>query len=94
MRRYRVTGRVQGVGFRWFVRECARELGLAGCVRNEPDGSVIVDAAGLLRDVMSLEDALARGPRGADVDGVAVVLDGDEAQRVVGVFTSPFAIQR
>ncbi|MBZ0088804.1 MAG: acylphosphatase, partial [Thermoanaerobaculia bacterium] len=36
-RRYRVTGRVQGVGFRWFVARNAEELGLTGWVRNDPD---------------------------------------------------------
>ena len=49
-----VRGRVQGVGFRWFVREAARALGLAGWVRNRPDGSVEVAAEG---------DAASRGPR-------------------------------
>ena len=42
-RRYIVRGRVQGVGFRWFVQREAQILGLAGWVRNNPDGSVEID---------------------------------------------------
>jgi acylphosphatase len=45
-RRYIVRGRVQGVGFRWFVDFEARQLGLAGWVRNKPDGTVEVLAMG------------------------------------------------
>ncbi len=44
--RFVVTGRVQGVGFRYFVRTLARELRLAGWVRNRPDGAVEIEAAG------------------------------------------------
>ena len=44
--RVRVTGRVQGVGFRDFVRRLARGLGLSGYVRNEPDGSVTAEVEG------------------------------------------------
>ena len=56
--RFLVSGRVQGVGFRWFVRQRALELGLAGYVSNLPDGQVEVVASGdqgvlelLLRDL-------------------------------------------
>ncbi|HXU29041.1 MAG TPA: acylphosphatase [Thermoanaerobaculia bacterium] len=44
--RFVVTGRVQGVGFRYFVRTLARELKLAGRVWNRPDGAVEIEAAG------------------------------------------------
>jgi len=65
-----VHGRVQGVGFRWFVRREARALGLAGWVRNEPDGSVRLEAEGP-RDLLDeLEAAVRRGPSGSRVDRV------------------------
>lgn len=65
-----VRGRVQGVGFRWFVRERARQLGLAGWVRNDRDGSVEVAARGPTDALRALEAALREGPRGAHVTAV------------------------
>jgi acylphosphatase len=62
-----VRGRVQGVGFRWFVRERARRLGLAGWVRNQHDGSVEVAARGAADALRALEAALREGPDGAYV---------------------------
>jgi acylphosphatase len=44
--RIQVSGRVQGVGFRWFTRRAAEQLGLAGRVRNLPDGRVEIEVAG------------------------------------------------
>lgn len=64
----RVTGIVQGVGFRWFVRERARRLGLDGWVRNLPDGSVEVVAAGPDAELDRLKTELLRGPDGAKVE--------------------------
>lgn len=69
----RVTGMVQGVGFRWFVRERARRLGLAGWVRNLPDGSVEVAAEGDDGQLELLRGELRRGPRGAAVDNLEEV---------------------
>jgi acylphosphatase len=66
----RVTGVVQGVGFRWFVRERARRLGLSGWVRNLPDGSVEVAASGDPHQLDLLRGELRRGPSGASVDGI------------------------
>lgn len=66
----RVTGVVQGVGFRWFVREKARRLGLAGWVRNLPDGSVEVAASGEQGQIDLLVGELQKGPPGAVVDRV------------------------
>jgi len=63
----RVTGTVQGVGFRWFVRERARRLGLAGWVRNMEDGSLEVAASGDEQQVEMLRVELQRGPSGARV---------------------------
>ncbi len=71
----RVTGMVQGVGFRWFVRERARRLGLAGWVRNLSDGSVEVLASGERGQLELLRGELRRGPRGASVDALVEVAD-------------------
>lgn len=68
-----VAGRVQGVGFRWFVRTEARRLGLAGWVRNLPDGTVEVRASGIAQFLAALEQAIQRGPEGAEVTGVTAV---------------------
>jgi acylphosphatase len=69
-RRFLVTGRVQGVGFRWFVERRARALGLAGWVRNLPDGSVEVAAAGDDAALDALRATLREGPSGARVMAV------------------------
>lgn len=71
-RRYVVTGRVQGVGFRWYVEREARALGLSGWVRNRYDGSVEVMAAGTNQQLGALYDKLKQGPRAARVDDVEV----------------------
>lgn len=72
-RAYRVVGRVQGVGFRWWTRRTASDLGLGGWVRNEPDGSVVVHAIGAADVLDELEDMLRRGPSGALVDRVETI---------------------
>jgi acylphosphatase len=71
-RRYVVTGRVQGVGFRWFVEREARTLGLGGWVRNRANGSVEVLASGTNQQLNALYDKLKQGPRAARVDNVEV----------------------
>jgi len=68
--RFVVRGRVQGVGFRWFVMVEAGRLGLEGYVRNLPDSSVEVVARGAREAMRELEEALTRGPSTARVDGV------------------------
>jgi acylphosphatase len=65
-----IQGRVQGVGFRWFVQREATELELRGWVRNTDDGEVEVVAAGAPADVEELRASLKRGPRGSRVDRV------------------------
>ena len=65
-----IQGRVQGVGFRWFVQREASELDLRGWVRNTEDGDVEVVAAGEPEDVSELRASLRRGPRGARVDRI------------------------
>ena len=69
-RTYRVVGRVQGVGFRWFTYDAARREGLAGVVRNEPDGSVEVSVEGERMALDRFGAAIGRGPAGARVDAV------------------------
>ena len=69
-RNYIVRGRVQGVGFRWFVDYEARQLGLAGWVRNNLDGTVEVLAMGSEEQHSALRSKLQRGPRAARVDEV------------------------
>lgn len=80
----RVTGRVQGVGFRHFTRSRAHDLGLTGWVRNETDGSVQVEAEGP-RDVLdTFLDALRNGPRPARV--VDVETDWRDAEQAFDGF--------
>jgi acylphosphatase len=72
-RRFVVKGRVQGVGFRWFVENEASKLGIHGWVRNREDGCVEVLAAGTKSQLDSLYDVLQQGPRAARVDSVQVI---------------------
>jgi len=72
----RVTGRVQGVSFRWYAVREARRLGLAGWVRNEPDGSVAAHLEGPDDAVEEMVAWCRHGPRAAVVDGFEV---GDAA---------------
>jgi acylphosphatase len=65
-----ISGRVQGVGFRWFVYEKAVALGIVGCARNLPDGRVEVVGVGKRHLLELLDDALNTGPRFARVDNV------------------------
>src|SRR5579863_413375 len=69
-RRFLVRGRVQGVGFRWFVEREARMLGIAGWVRNNADSSVEVLAMGSSDQLAGLRSRLREGPRAARVDDV------------------------
>ena len=68
----RVSGRVQGVSFRWYTQGRARELGVTGWVRNEPDGSVLLHAEGEDEAVDALVDWCRTGPSTARVADVAV----------------------
>lgn len=85
IRRFRVTGKVQGVFFRHSTRREAERLGIRGTARNLPDGSVEVLAAGTAAAVESLREWLQRGPATARVDGVAELEPG-EGVRVSAVF--------
>lgn len=72
VRHYQVEGRVQGVGFRWFVQREAAEIGLKGWVRNSPHGHVEAVAAGSPEQIAELETALQRGSRGSRVDRIRI----------------------
>jgi acylphosphatase len=82
VRGYRITGRVQGVGFRWWTRDTADALGVAGSVWNRRDGSVEVCAAGGNAALNALERALGEGPVGARVDSVTRVAPDHEPRGV------------
>jgi acylphosphatase len=69
-RRFVITGRVQGVGYRFFARDAATREGIRGWVRNESDGSVEVHAEGDAEALLRFERALRQGPRSARVDDV------------------------
>lgn len=89
-RRYLVRGRVQGVGFRWFVEREAHILGIAGWVRNNPDSSVEVLAMGTREQLAGLRSRLREGPRAARVDHVeefeAKVIPGLNTFRIEGAW--------
>jgi acylphosphatase len=82
-RRFVVRGRVQGVGFRWFVEREAHLLGIAGWVRNNSDGSVEVLAVGTRDQLLGLRSKLRQGPRASRVDGV----EESDATPVAGLNT-------
>ena len=67
---YLVKGRVQGVGFRWFVHREAAGIGLRGWVKNTDDGHVEVVATGDAEQIAELKAALHKGSRGSRVDAV------------------------
>ena len=71
-RRFLVSGRVQGVGFRYFVQEAALVEGISGWVRNLPSGAVEVLAEGDVEALERLSRQLARGPALARVENVDV----------------------
>lgn len=83
-----VTGRVQGVGFRAFVLQQAAELGLAGWVRNRPDGAVEAEAVGRETQLAQFVEALKAGPRFARVEQARAQwfdsADAPEGFRVTG----------
>ena len=82
-----VTGRVQGVGYRFFIREEARRIGVVDTVRNRDDGSVEAHVEATKAELDRIVAAARRGPSSARVDSVAVrpvvVKNDDDDFRVV-----------
>jgi acylphosphatase len=68
-KRYLISGRVQGVGFRYFAERAAREIGVSGWARNLADGRVEIHANGSPEQLSEFEARLRRGPAHADVRG-------------------------
>lgn len=83
-----LKGRVQGVGFRWFVRVSGRRLQLSGWVKNRPDGSVEVAAAGSEDRLVELRKLLNRGPDGAEVSEVV------DLEEISNDLEYPFAMKK
>lgn len=65
-----VFGRVQGVSFRYFTKLTADTLGLTGWVRNETDGSVLIEVEGDAEQMRAFLDWLTVGPRSARVEKI------------------------
>jgi acylphosphatase len=86
-RKYRISGRVQGVGFRYFAERAAQELGLCGYVRNCDDGSVEAYAIGDASALDEFRTRLAQGPRSARVTAV------DEWEELVNARYRDFVIE-
>jgi acylphosphatase len=84
-----VCGHVQGVGFRAFVRDAARALGLKGWTRNLSDGSVELEACGEAASMAEFRRRVGAGPGWAQIE---YVLEGE--RRSAGPLPEPFTILR
>ena len=71
-KRLRITGVVQGVGYRYWAKARAQELGLSGCVRNMSDGSVVLFIEGREQDIVRMIELSGSGPSNASVKSVEV----------------------
>ena len=82
-----IRGRVQGVGFRWFVRETARALNLSGWVSNKANGNVELAAAGDATALKKFAAAVGKGPSGALVEEVRTLaaIDGTSLPKPFGI---------
>jgi acylphosphatase len=85
--RLRITGQVQGVGYRYWMTRTAASLGLRGWVRNRTDGSVEALVTGIPEAVAAMIEAARKGPLGAHVTGVTVTPDKDDGS--VGFASRP-----
>ena len=79
-----VTGRVQGVGFRYFTVRCANDLGICGWVRNLPDGSVETAIQGPGETVKEMIGLLKQGPGAANVSGMEIEEIGSGSEEMSG----------
>lgn len=86
-----MQGKVQGVGFRRFVREQARDLALRGWVRNEASGDVVLEASGDAASLDRLQAMLRVGPPASTVHAV---LEEPPTAADSGALPSPFAMWR
>jgi acylphosphatase len=84
-----ITGRVQGVGFRYALQDEAQRLGVAGWVRNRSDGSVEALARGAPHALQALAAWARRGPAAARVAAVQIEDLADDAVAVAGVALRP-----
>ncbi|CAN5128604.1 acylphosphatase [soil metagenome] len=83
----RITGRVQGVGFRYFTRQNAHELGISGWVKNLRNGDVEALLEGTVSDVNEMVSRLKTGPVAARVHNVQEVERSDSSGEQVDGFT-------
>jgi acylphosphatase len=88
-KRFFVSGRVQGVGFRYFAERTALSLSICGYVRNLSDGRVEIYAVGNAEQMAALRIALRRGPRMAAVD----LLEEEETE-ILRDYVKVFSIER
>jgi len=88
-KRYFVSGMVQGVGYRYFARQLAQRLGIAGYVKNLRDGRVEVYAIGPASVLASIRTELERGPNGASVVGVT-----EQEAPLDSKFAARFTVER
>lgn len=89
VKHYLVQGRVQGVGFRWFVHREAAEIGLRGWVKNTDEGHVEIVAAGDPDQLAEFEAEIKKGSRGSRVDRILEhLLEDAEADKL-----GPFEIE-
>lgn len=87
-KRFYVSGMVQGVGFRYFARRHATNLGLGGYTRNLADGRVEIYAVGTIEQLRALAAELARGPSVSSVERVE-----EEAAEMIEKYSREFSIE-
>lgn len=85
-RKYLISGRVQGVGYRVFAQRTARDLGVRGWAKNLDDGRVEVLGVGSAHQLDNLEGELRLGPPAADVRHVAVEDEPNASVRIEGFY--------